>query len=211
MEACATPHFWRRQTQRVGHTARLIPPIYVKLFVKRHKNDAAEAQAIAAAVARPTMRYVAVNDERQQARAMLFDTRDLLARQRTGTINVLRGHLAEHGLVSAKGCASLHCLYALLDCATTQINDTVRRLSRLLLDYIAILDRRITELDSQIRCAAAQSNSTRRPRTMPGRGLSTTIYISKPLVDAPKQAKLKPSGILWRSSSQDPKTRRCDS
>ena len=72
MEACATSHYWGRQIIKLGHTVRLVPPIYVKPFVKRHKNDAMDAEAIAEAAARPTMRFVAVKNEQQQARAMIF-------------------------------------------------------------------------------------------------------------------------------------------
>ena len=100
MEACATSHEWGREIERLGHSVRLIPPVYVKPFVKRQKNDAADAEAIAEAASRPTMRFVKIKTEAQQARAMLFRTRDMLVRQRTQTINALRGHLAEHGVVA---------------------------------------------------------------------------------------------------------------
>ena len=105
MEACATAHGWGREIEKLGHSVRLIPPVYVKPFVKRQKNDAADAEAIAEAASRPTMRFVAVKTEAQQARAMLFRTRDLLVRQRTQLINALRGHLAEHGVVAPQGTA----------------------------------------------------------------------------------------------------------
>ena len=91
MEACASAHHWGREIMQLGHDVRLVPPIYVKPFVKRQKNDAADAEAICEAAQRPTMRFVAVKGEEQQARAMLFHTRDLLVRQRTQTINALRG------------------------------------------------------------------------------------------------------------------------
>ena len=89
MEACASAHYWGREILKLGHEVRLVPPIYVKPFVKRQKNDAADAEAICEAAQRPTMRFVAVKGEEQQARAMLFHTRDLLVRQRTQTINAL--------------------------------------------------------------------------------------------------------------------------
>ena len=82
------------------HEVRLIPPIYVKPFVRRHKNDAADAEAIAEAASRPTMRFVSLKTEEQQARSMIFRTRDLLVRQRTQLVNALRGHLAEHGIAA---------------------------------------------------------------------------------------------------------------
>lgn len=91
MEACASSHHWARQIGSLGHDVRLIAPIYVKPFVKRNKNDAADAEAIAEAAARPTMRFVAVKSVEKQASGMAFKTRDLLVRQRTQTINALRG------------------------------------------------------------------------------------------------------------------------
>jgi transposase len=106
MEACATAHHWGREIGRLGHRVRLIPPAYVKPFVKRQKNDTADAEAIAEAAARPTMRFVAVKTEAQQARATTFRARDLLVRQRTQLSNALRGHLAEYGVVAAQGMVS---------------------------------------------------------------------------------------------------------
>ena len=91
MEACASAHYWGREIGKLGHEVKLMPPVYVKPFVKRHKNDAADAEAICEAASCPTMRFVAVKTEDQQAHGMLFRTRDLLVRQRTQTINALRG------------------------------------------------------------------------------------------------------------------------
>ena len=103
MEACATAHHWGRELTRLGHTVKLMPPAYVKPYVKRGKTDAADAEAIAEAVTRPTMRFVAVKSMDQQAVLMLHKVRDLLVRQRTMLINALRGHLAEFGVVTARG------------------------------------------------------------------------------------------------------------
>jgi transposase len=99
MEACATSHFWGRCAQSHGHDVRLIPPIYVKPFVKRQKNDAADAAAIAEAALRPNIHYVAVKSAEHQARAVSFRTHQCFVRQRTQLINALRSHLAEFGLV----------------------------------------------------------------------------------------------------------------
>ena len=103
MEACATAHYWAREIAAVGPGVRLVPPAYVKPFVKRQKNDAADAEAIAEAASRPTMRFVEPKTERQQACATVFRIRDMFVRQRTHMINALRAQLAEHGLIAAKG------------------------------------------------------------------------------------------------------------
>src|SRR5207248_8266478 len=98
MEACATAHYWARELAKLGHTVRLMPPAYAKPYVKRGKTDAADAEAIAEAVTRPTMRFVAVKTAEQQAVLMLHKVR-----QRTMLINALRGHLAEFGIIAARG------------------------------------------------------------------------------------------------------------
>src|ERR1700760_1350480 len=103
MEACSSAHYWARELARLGHIVRLIPPAYVKPFVKRQKNDAADAEAICEAAQRPNMRFVAVKSEEQQASGLVFRTRDLLVKQRTQTINAIRGHLTEYGWVAPRG------------------------------------------------------------------------------------------------------------
>jgi transposase len=103
MEACATAHYWARELTRLGHQVRLMPAKDVKAYVKRNKNDAADAAAICEAVRRPTMRFVEVKSAEQQGRLMQHRTRDLLLRQRTQTINALRAHMAELGIVAAQG------------------------------------------------------------------------------------------------------------
>src|SRR6202171_5871635 len=97
MEACATAHHWARELKKLGHDARLMPPTYVKAYLKRGKNDAADAAAICEAVTRPSMRFVSIKSVEQQSALMLHRTRDLLIRQRTQLINALRAHLAELG------------------------------------------------------------------------------------------------------------------
>ena len=103
MEACATAHYWARELTKLGHQVRLMPAKDVKAYVKRNKNDAADAEAICEAVRRPTMRFVQVKTTEQQGRLMLHRTRDLLMRQRTQVINALRAHMAELGIVAAQG------------------------------------------------------------------------------------------------------------
>ena len=103
MEACATSHYWARELTKLGHLVRLMPAKDVKAYVKRNKNDAADAEAICEAVRRPTMRFVQVKSVKQQGHLMLHLTRDLLMRQRTQLINALRAHMAELGIVARKG------------------------------------------------------------------------------------------------------------
>jgi transposase len=103
MEACGSAHFWARELSQMGHEVYLIPPSYIKPYVKRGKNDAVDAEAICEAMSRPGMRFVPIKTAEQQAVLMLHSTRDLLIKQRTMCINALRGHLSEFGIIAAKG------------------------------------------------------------------------------------------------------------
>jgi transposase len=107
MEACGTSHYWAREISALGHTVKMMPPAYVKPYVKRGKTDAADAEAICEAVTRPTMRFVPPKTMEQQSVLMLHKTRDLLIKQRTMLTNSLRSHLAEFGVISAQGPAGL--------------------------------------------------------------------------------------------------------
>jgi transposase len=177
MEACATAHEWGRAIGELGHTVRLVPPVYVKPFVKRQKNDAADAEAIAEAASRPTMRFVAVKTEAQQARAMIFRTRDLLVRQRTQLINALRGHLAEHGIVAAQGPANVKPLADAIGGTGDSPLPIVRNLARLYLDQIELLSAKIIEIGKMLRREAARSETAARLQTMPGIGPITAMAI----------------------------------
>ena len=103
IEACATSHYWARELASLGHEVRMMPARYVKPYVKRNKNDAADAEAICEAVTRPSMRFVPIKTPAQQSVLMLHRTRDLFVRQRTMLINALRAHLAEFGIVAGVG------------------------------------------------------------------------------------------------------------
>ena len=177
MEACATAHGWGREFEKLGHDVRLIPPVYVKPFVKRQKNDAADAEAIVEAALRPTMRFVSVKTEDQQARAMLFRTRRMFVSQRTQLINALRGHLAEHGVVAATGTAQLKRLADVLEDSDTALPEGVRDLGQMYLVQIAELNARVAELDQKMRCAAKEADVARRLQTMPGVGPITALAI----------------------------------
>src|SRR6266487_5821864 len=103
IEACPTAHYWSRRLQTLGHTVKLMPPSYVKAYLKRSKNDANDAAAICEAVTRPSMRFVAIKTKEQQTGLMLHRTRQLMVRQRTMLSNAIRGHMAELGIIAAKG------------------------------------------------------------------------------------------------------------
>src|SRR6056297_3296354 len=177
MEACATSHYWGREIGKLGHEARLIPPVYVKPFVKRQKNDANDAEAIAEAAGRPTMRFVAVKSEAQQAKAMAFRTRDLLVGQRTQLINALRGHLAEHGLIAPQGPAHVKVLADALEAAGSRLETLVIELGRLYLEQIELLSGRIADLDKVLKREAAREEETARLMTMPGVGTLTAMAV----------------------------------
>ena len=177
MEACATSHFWGREAAGLGHRVELIAPIYVKPFVRREKIDMADAEAIAEAASRPTMRFVAVKSEASQARAMVFRTRDLMVRQRTQAINALRGHLAEFGIVAPQGVAHLGRLQQAIETRGAQLPPQVAQIAAMYLDEIAGLSTRITTLERTLRNEAARSETTARLMTMPGIGPISALAI----------------------------------
>jgi transposase len=170
MEACGSSHHWGREIQALGHDVRLIAPAYVKPFVKRQKNDMADAEAIAEAASRPTMRFVAVKSIAKQASAMVFKTRDLLVRQRTQTVNALRGHLTEYGVIAPQGLANLDRLVSEVRSSTSGLPAIVTELSELLLEHIAALDERIAGLDRQMREQVRSDETAMRLTTIPGIG-----------------------------------------
>ena len=131
MEACGGAHYWARELTRLGHTVRLMPPSYVKAYVKRGKTDAADAEAICEAVTRPTMRFVPAKTEAQQACLVELRSRDLLVRQRTQAINALRSHLAEFGIVAAQGRKIAELITLVRDGDDAQLPDLARDVKRI--------------------------------------------------------------------------------
>jgi transposase len=142
----------------------------VKPFVKRQKNDAADAAAIAEATLRPNIHYVAVKSPEHQARAVAFRTHQCFVGQRTQLINALRGHLAEFGLVVAKGPANLKSVAAMVDDATVDLPDAVRDIVRLYLDQIELITRKIEDLAHRLRDATRENDEMRRLCSVPGVG-----------------------------------------
>lgn len=177
MEACATAHYWAREIGKFGHEVRLLPPAYVKPFVKRHKNDAADAEAIVEAALRPSMRFVVPKTESQQARSMIFRTRDLFVRQRTQLINALRAHLAEHGVIAPQGIANLALLSEIIEEGNLGLELVVVETARLYLEQIEVLSARIAGLEKTLRSEAKRSEASARLMSMPGMGPITAMAI----------------------------------
>jgi transposase len=170
MEACAGAHYWGREIGKLGHAVRLIAPAYVRPFVKRQKNDAADAEAICEAAQRPTMRFVAVKSAAAQAAGMVFRTRDLLVRQRTQIINALRGHLAEFGIVAAQGPAHVVKLITAVKDPANPLPEAARPILFVLVETLRSLDERIRLLDVAIAYRAKEDKTARRLMTIPGVG-----------------------------------------
>jgi transposase len=141
----------------LGHQVRLVAPIYVRPFVKRNKNDSADAEAIAEAASRPTMRFVAVKSVEKQASRIAFKTRDLLVRQRTQTINALRGHVAEYGVVAPNGPVDVERLAEALQDPSGGLPASVISLCQLLLANISGLTEQICPLEQELRDRARRS------------------------------------------------------
>jgi transposase len=185
MEACASAHYWARMIGELGHEVRLIPPAYVKPFVKRQKNDMADAEAICEAAQRPTMRFVAVKSEAKQAAAVVFRARDLLIAQRTQIINALRGHLGEYGLIAPQGPSHVERLVAHVEDETSGIPETARSCLLRLVIMLRQLRNEIAELDKEIATRARADDVARRLMTVPGIGplIATAIEALAPPVE----------------------------
>jgi transposase len=182
MEACGGAHHWARELRRMGHDARLIAPLYVKPFVKRQKNDAKDAEAICEAAQRPTMRFVPVKTEEQQASAAVFRVRDLLVRQRTQLINALRGLVGEYGWVAARGHFHLAALMARIEDPACSLPSAARDALLVLIANVREQGRQIDDLDSEIARRARQDEDARRLMTIPSVGgvVATAILALAP-------------------------------
>jgi transposase len=171
IEACPSAHHWGRELQGLGHTVRLIPPSYVKAYLKRGKNDANDAAAICEAVTRPSMRFVPIKTKEQQTALMLHRARQLLARQRTMLSNALRGHLAELGIVSAKGHnGTAELLRIIADSADGRISPAVRGILDVLARQYSVIGIEIVSIDKSIMALHRACESSRRLAEIPGIG-----------------------------------------
>ena len=182
MEACATAHHWARELSALGHEVRLMPAHYVKAYLKRGKNDAADAEAICEAVTRPTMRFVAVKSREQQAVLVMHRTRDLLVRQRTQAANSLRSLLAEFGVAEAQGIGRLGRLRAHLE--TDTVPEPGRKILVLLAEQIGELEKRIAQVDAEILAWHRANQTSQRLAKIPGVGPLIASAIVATVADA---------------------------
>jgi len=178
MEACATSHHWARELTKLGHEVRLMPAKDVKAYVKRNKNDAADAEAICEAVRRPTMRFVRIKSAEQQGQLMLHRARDLLMRQRTQLINALRAHLAEVGITAAQGREGIKELLAIIaqDEGSRLPVDAHASLTVLAAQLQAV-QTTIGSIEKRIVAQHRSNEASKRLETIPGIGVigATTI------------------------------------
>lgn len=170
MEACVSAHHWAREIGRFGHEVRLIPSAYVKPFVKRQKNDMADAEAICEAAQRPTMRFVQPKTAEAQGSAVIFRARDLLVRQRTQLINAVRGHLVEFGFVVRKGASNVDQLINIVEDPSSVIPPDARMVLAVITGNLQMLQARIAVLDREIAARAKANPTARRLMTIPGVG-----------------------------------------
>jgi transposase len=171
LEACATAHYWARELRALGHEVRLIPPAYAKAYVRRNKNDAADAAAICEAVSRPAMRFVAIKSEAQQAAAGLHRVREMLVKQRTMLMNQLRGLMAEFGIVAAKGPAHVGELVAILaDPEDRRIPSPLREGLEAIAETLRVVEGKLAAVERQIVAAGRNDATCRHLITAPGYG-----------------------------------------
>jgi transposase len=184
MEACATAHYWARELTKLGHKVRLMPAKDVKAYLKRNKNDAADAEAICEAVRRPTMRFVEIKSTEQQGRLMQHRARDLLMRQRTQLINALRAHLAELGIAAAQGREGLKALLAIIAADSDPRLPADAHASLIVLAaQLGALQTMIGSIEKRIMAQHRASKESQRVETIPGIGVIGATAITATVTD----------------------------
>lgn len=183
MEACGTAHYWARELSALGHQVKLMPPAYVKAYIKRNKNDAADAEAICEAVTRPSMRFVPVKDADQQSVLMLHRARNLLVRQRTMLVNALRAHMAEFGIIAPQGLPHVKDLVAEIGSDETKLPELARSTLRLIADQLAETMTRVRAIELQLASWHRQSKISQLLATIPGVGIMSASAIAATVAD----------------------------
>jgi len=184
IEACGTSHFWARELTKLGHEVRLMPPAYVKPYVKRGKTDANDAEAICEAVTRPTMRFVAAKSEQQQAALALHRTRDLLVRQRTQLVNMIRALLAEFGIELARGLhRALELAAQIAAGAAPNVPELAGRIVRVLARQIGDLQVRVTAVEKELLAWHRSNEVSQRLTTIPGVGIMSATALAASVTD----------------------------
>jgi transposase len=184
MEACATSHYWAREIAALGHEVRLIPPAYVKPYVKRQKNDAADAEAICEAVTRPNMRFVPVKTEEQQGVLVLHRSRDLLMRQRTMILNAIRAHFAEFGIIAAQGPRKVsELVIRLRDDDILGLPEVARSALLALAVQLDSLATEVRNIERQLMAWHRQNAASQRLETIPGVGIITATALAASVPD----------------------------
>ena len=184
IEACGTSHYWARELSGLGHRVKLMPPAYVKPYVKRGKTDASDAEAICEAVTRPTMRFVAIKSPEQQSILALHRTRDLLIRQRTQLVNMIRAQLAEFGIVMPKGIEhALRLAGQLVEGAAPDIPPLAVTVIVTLAEQLRDLQLRIGGLDKDLRTWSRDNEVVKRLQTIPGIGIVTASALAATVTD----------------------------
>ncbi|MQB35182.1 IS110 family transposase [Rhizobium rhizogenes] len=183
IEACGSSHYWANAIGEFGHTVRLMPPAYVKPYVKRNKTDAADAEAICEAVAHPTMRFVPVKSPEERAASMVLETRELFVRQRSQTASAMRAHMAELGIIAATGMTSIAKLIAVLrDDRDERLPNSARTALLEMAEQIEKLTARVEAFDTKIVAAVKADEAARRLTTILGVGpiIATTVCAAVP-------------------------------
>jgi transposase len=183
MEACATAHHWARELIALGHEVKLMPPAYVKAYVKRNKNDAADAEAICEAVTRPSMRFVPVKDVDQQSVLMMHRARNLLVRQRTMLVNALRAHLAEFGIIAPQGLRHIERLAGALEEDSPALPELARSILRLVVAQLNDTQAKVRQIEAKLAKWHRSNRVSKLLATVPGVGIMGASAIAATVSD----------------------------